>query len=590
MPRILALLAIALLGINDAYAQCDTSQPGQFLSFDPPNPTANQQVTITYRIAGWDVQSTSLEMHGNTAYIVATGSNGSFQPKPPIPCQTQTLGPLAAGRYTVLVSEAALPGSDAIAGPVMVQSFNVGISPGCSPSDNYVEVDPLAPDASQAIAITISPHTTELLGWVNTAIHGNRIDITISTFYSLFEPSPPPTDCVTQVVGPLPPGMYTVNLKRIDSSSGDSTPTLLEALSFEVGGNSLASCDPGTSTGYVAVGDANDLQPVTITAGRHDALLTSARTRPSGSTFNVTLSGSLSATAIPDRCLAVDLDALPASSYAVNIGFADSPAAPAPFASNLFTVTKGPVGPITSLWWNAAQPGWGLDLVQHGNIVFAAWYTYDLAGNPKWYVAPRCVLYESGVGQGCVSDLYEVHGSFSGPFLGAGGSVVATKVGDVNFDFPDAATGSMAFQFFPPSQYHGSGENLVTREPLREGPAPSIDFSDLWWNPAESGWGLTIEQQSDVMFLALYVFDTSGNPVWYVAPDCQVAASGQGCTGILYATKGPLQNLPFDPSKVQARAVGTATVAFSNASNGTLSYTINNSSVLITKPITRQAF
>jgi hypothetical protein len=112
----------------------------------------------------------------------------------------------------------------------------------------------------------------------------------------------------------------------------------------------------------------------------------------------------------------------------------------------------------------------------------------------------------------------------------------------------------------------------------------------LWWNPAESGWGLTIEQQSDVMFLALYVFDTSGNPVWYVAPDCQVAASGQGCTGILYATKGPLQNLPFDPSKVQARAVGTATVAFSNASNGTLSYTINNSSVLITKPITRQAF
>jgi len=52
--------------------------------------------------------------------------------------------------------------------------------------------------------------------------------------------------------------------------------------------------------------------------------------------------------------------------------------------------------------------------LQHpSNIIFAAWFTYDESGLPKWYVAPDCQL----VGDFCYGTLYETTGSpFSQPF------------------------------------------------------------------------------------------------------------------------------------------------------------------------------
>ena len=584
--RFLALLAIALWGTG-AYAACDTSQPGTFLEIDPPNPTLGQTVTITSRMAGWDVQSTSTAMHGNTLDIVVTGTNGSFQPQPPIPCQTSTIGPLAAGRYTINVIEAPADASSFSNGGLL-QEFNVGLSAPatCAPSDRYLEIDPISPNASQPVSIKIFPRLGSLGYYgLNTAVTGNRIDVTLLTYDNLITTAPGTPSCLTQLVGPLDPGTYTVNLKTMNLSRGDSSVTL-EAVSFMTGQSSLPTCNPGAAR-LLSVDPAspNDQQPVTLMVGKDQAIPASARTQRSGNTFNVTLSGSVDGSgSTTDHCLALDLGVLSAGTYGVNLSFADSasPAtSPQPLANSAFTVSKGAPGPITGLWWNAAESGWGLNVVQHGNIAFAAWYTYDSSGNPKWYVAPRCPLYDSGVGQGCISDVYEVHGPI--PFTGA--PLQATNVGFVEFDFPDSGNASMFYEFLRAGDFI-----VLTREPLRSGPALPIDYSDLWWNPAESGWGLVITQESNVMFLALYVFDGSGNPVWYVAPDCEVASSGQSCTGALYKTAGPALGTRFDPSKVHATHVGTATVTFSDASNGTLSYTINNSNVPTTKPITRQAF
>ena len=37
-------------------------------------------------------------------------------------------------------------------------------------------------------------------------------------------------------------------------------------------------------------------------------------------------------------------------------------------------------------------------------------------------------------------------------------------------------------------------------------------FSDLWWNPAESGWGVTVDHQQDVMFLMFFIYRSDGSP------------------------------------------------------------------------------
>ena len=49
------------------------------------------------------------------------------------------------------------------------------------------------------------------------------------------------------------------------------------------------------------------------------------------------------------------------------------------------------------------------------------------------------------------------------------------------------------------------------------GSVASIDNSDLWGNPNESGWGLQLVQRADVIFATLFVYDTGHAPIWYSA-------------------------------------------------------------------------
>jgi hypothetical protein len=115
---------------------------------------------------------------------------------------------------------------------------------------------------------------------------------------------------------------------------------------------------------------------------------------------------------------------------------------------------------------------------------------------------------------------------------------------------------------------------------------PAVDYTDLWWNPNESGWGMAITQQFGNIFLAWYVYDASGKPFWYVAPSCTM--SGSSCSGTLYRTTGPPFGPPLDPANVHAFAVGSAIVSFVDANNAVLSYTVDG--VSATKVITRQLF
>jgi hypothetical protein len=97
---------------------------------------------------------------------------------------------------------------------------------------------------------------------------------------------------------------------------------------------------------------------------------------------------------------------------------------------------------------------------------------------------------------------------------------------------------------------------------------------------------MAVTQQYGVMFLAWYVYDSSGRPMWYVASSCVVA--GSACSGTLYRTTGPAFGNSFDPTRVQVTTAGTVSMSFIDANNATLTYTVNG--VQETKFITRQVF
>jgi hypothetical protein len=128
----------------------------------------------------------------------------------------------------------------------------------------------------------------------------------------------------------------------------------------------------------------------------------------------------------------------------------------------------------------------------------------------------------------------------------------------------------------------------AARRLSRLGRGPAIDYTDLWWNPNESGWGLNLVQHpSRVIFGVWYTYEQDGTRTWYVMPG-GAWTSATTYTGTLYATAGPPFDAPFKSDQVETRQVGTATLTFSNANSGTFAYSVDG--VSGTKSITRQPF
>lgn len=128
---------------------------------------------------------------------------------------------------------------------------------------------------------------------------------------------------------------------------------------------------------------------------------------------------------------------------------------------------------------------------------------------------------------------------------------------------------------------------------IRDALAPflPIAWQGLWWNaPAgsESGWGMNIAHQEDVVFATWFTYDATGK-AWWLSMTAPLAGGGNTFTGTLYATHGPPFNaVPFNPALVVPTAVGTGTLTFANENNGTFAYTVNGLSQA--KAITRQVF
>jgi hypothetical protein len=121
----------------------------------------------------------------------------------------------------------------------------------------------------------------------------------------------------------------------------------------------------------------------------------------------------------------------------------------------------------------------------------------------------------------------------------------------------------------------------------------STDFSDLWFNPDEEGWGVNLIQQSDIVFLTLFVYGANGQPTWYVGPATRLADPSTPGTvvfsGPLFAVTGPYFGAStFNESQVQPRQVGNVAFAASAISVGAISYTVDG--VSVTKSVQRQTW
>lgn len=241
---------------------------------------------------------------------------------------------------------------------------------------------------------------------------------------------------------------------------------------------------------------------------------------------------------------------------------------------------------FTNLWWNPAEPGWGLNLNHQGDILFATLFTYASDESDLWLVASSLSRQPDGRFTG---PLYRTRG----PAFNASpwSPVSVLEVGSMTLAFESTRHGSLRYtvngvtvsKAIENQVFAAARPQCASTTGSR---AAATNYQDLWWNPAESGWGLNLTHQAGIIFATLFTYYPDGRDMWLVASDLRAGADG-AWSGPLYRTRGPshASSLWFPPT---VTPVGTMRLAFAGGESGTLTYTV--SGVTVTKAIQRQVF
>ena len=116
----------------------------------------------------------------------------------------------------------------------------------------------------------------------------------------------------------------------------------------------------------------------------------------------------------------------------------------------------------------------------------------------------------------------------------------------------------------------------------------ATDKTDIYWNPNESGWGLTIANQGDTIFATVYVYAPDHSPTWFTGTSSSVTTDSQGVntySGDWYRVVGPSYNETWNPALVGPTKVGTFTYKELTVTTGQLVYSVNGKT--ITKNVER---
>jgi hypothetical protein len=124
---------------------------------------------------------------------------------------------------------------------------------------------------------------------------------------------------------------------------------------------------------------------------------------------------------------------------------------------------------------------------------------------------------------------------------------------------------------------------LIAMLALASARADALGYTDVYFNPNESGWGFFLVQSDTFQFLALFIYGQDGKPTWYTGGLTQDAAGN--FSGPLFATTGTYFAVPWQG--VNATQVGTIAFNPIDAYHATLIYTVNGIGT-VTKTVQRQ--
>jgi hypothetical protein len=232
-------------------------------------------------------------------------------------------------------------------------------------------------------------------------------------------------------------------------------------------------------------------------------------------------------------------------------------------------------------WWaGAAENGWGISVIQHGDTLVSGWYYYDASGRATWTIMPGCTW--NIVFTRCSGTLYNATGSWFGNYNAA--ALAQNAMGTLAFTFTDANNGSMSYVV------NGvSGQKTLSRNFGSAAAPNATSYTDVWWGgESQSGWGLTLVQQQQTLAAAWYTYDTQGRPTWLLMGGGTWTSATTYRSQLIRATGSPMIGTPYNAAAFNSTPAGPITLTFSDANTATMTYTVDG--VTQTKTIFRMQF
>ncbi len=267
---------------------------------------------------------------------------------------------------------------------------------------------------------------------------------------------------------------------------------------------------------------------------------------------------------------------------------------PTNFAGETGTLTAGaaPALNFQSLWWHdppLSESGWGLNIAHQGDILFVTWFTYDTDGSQMWLVMSNASKTATNRYEG---PIFRTTGPAFNVATWNPAQVTSPQVGTGVLAFTAADRGTFSYVIGGVSQSKAIVRQVysspVSTCAANGAVGAAANYQDLWWGGlAESGWGINITHQGDILFATWFTYDTTGRGMWIVMSAGRRNAAG-AYTGELFRTTGTSFSQAWNPNALTVPQVGTGTFTFTDRANGRFDYTVNG--ITQSKAITRQVY
>jgi hypothetical protein len=189
-----------------------------------------------------------------------------------------------------------------------------------------------------------------------------------------------------------------------------------------------------------------------------------------------------------------------------------------------------------------------------------AGYLYDVSGRATWVVSTGLSSLDGTLYKNTLLTFANGQ-TLSGSYSAAAQTL---SPGSLVMSFTDAQHGTLTWP---------GGTVAIERFPIaptNTNPKPAfVPESGWWWNASESGRGFFFEFDKTATFLAGYMYDAQGNPIWYLSN--QSMTSPQTFQGNwMQFGNGQTLTGPYKPASQVNANVGTLKLQFSDKSNAVM--------------------